>query len=104
MLAVHKPAGLATQAVVGIDSMEARVRAMLMDRGDGDYLGVPHRLDRCVSGVMLFAWLKSIGQVDLVVQLCYVVFLGIIGGLMFIESLAALRRGGVTGTGCTPCP
>ena len=55
VLAVHKPAGLATQAVVGIDSMEARVRAMLTNRGDGGYLGVPHRLDRCVSGVMLFA-------------------------------------------------
>lgn len=55
VVAVHKPAGLATQAVVGIDSMEARVRAMLTVRGDGDYVGVPHRLDRCVSGVMLFA-------------------------------------------------
>lgn len=55
VLAVHKPAGLATQAVAGIDSMEARVRRMLKARGEGDYLGVPHRLDRCVSGVMLFA-------------------------------------------------
>lgn len=55
VIAVHKPAGLATQAVVGIDSMEARVRHLLKTRGDGAYLGVPHRLDRCVSGVMLFA-------------------------------------------------
>lgn len=55
VLAVHKPAGLATQAVAGIDSMETRVRAMLAARGEGSYLGVPHRLDRCVSGVMLFA-------------------------------------------------
>jgi 23S rRNA pseudouridine1911/1915/1917 synthase len=55
VMAVLKPAGLATQAVVGVDSMEARVRRLLQDRGDGIYLGVPHRLDRCVSGVMLFA-------------------------------------------------
>ena len=43
-------------------------------------------------GVMLFNYLKSLGLVDLLVRLCYVVFLGIIGGLMFIESLNALRK------------
>lgn len=43
-------------------------------------------------GVILFNYLKSLGQVDLLVRLCYVVFLGVIGGLMFIESLRAMRR------------
>ena len=43
-------------------------------------------------GVVLFNHLKSLGQVDLLVKLCYVVFLGIIGGLMFFESLRAIRR------------
>lgn len=43
-------------------------------------------------GVVLFNYLKSLGQVDLLVKLCYVVFLGIIGGLMFIESLNAIRK------------
>ncbi|GFE63299.1 sulfite exporter TauE/SafE family protein [Litoreibacter roseus] len=43
-------------------------------------------------GVQVFAALKEIGQVDLLVKLCYVVFLGIIGGLMFLESLRAIRR------------
>ncbi|MEQ9694272.1 sulfite exporter TauE/SafE family protein [Shimia sp. SDUM112013] len=43
-------------------------------------------------GVMLFNYLKALGQVDLLVKLCYVVFLGVIGGLMFIESLNAIRR------------
>ncbi len=43
-------------------------------------------------GVQLFNLLKSQGQVDLLVKLCYVVFLGVIGGLMFIESLRAIRR------------
>ncbi|SEF47202.1 hypothetical protein SAMN05421751_101408 [Jhaorihella thermophila] len=42
-------------------------------------------------GVFVFNWLKSLGQVDLLVKLCYVVFLGIIGGLMFVESANALR-------------
>jgi uncharacterized membrane protein YfcA len=43
-------------------------------------------------GVQVFAALSRIGQVDLLVRLCYVVFLGIIGSLMFVESLRALRR------------
>lgn len=43
-------------------------------------------------GVYLFNYLKSLGQVDLLVRLCYVVFLGIIGALMFVESLNALRK------------
>jgi len=43
-------------------------------------------------GVFIFNHLKSMGQVDLLVKLCYVVFLGIVGGLMFIESLGALRN------------
>lgn len=43
-------------------------------------------------GVVLFNHLKNLGQVDLLVKLCYVVFLGIIGGLMFFESLRAISR------------
>ncbi|SDI22183.1 sulfite exporter TauE/SafE family protein [Alloyangia pacifica] len=43
-------------------------------------------------GVWIFNLLKGLGQVDLLVRLCYVVFLGIIGGLMFIESLNAIFK------------
>ena len=43
-------------------------------------------------GVVVFNYLKSIGQVDLLVRLCYVVFLGVVGGLMFLESLNAIRK------------
>ena len=43
-------------------------------------------------GIVIFNYLRSLGQVDLLVQLCYVLFLGIIGALMFIESLNAIRR------------
>ncbi len=43
-------------------------------------------------GVQVFNTLRAIGQVDLLVKLCYVVFLGIIGGLMFFESLRAILR------------
>ncbi|KAE9632714.1 sulfite exporter TauE/SafE family protein [Parasedimentitalea maritima] len=43
-------------------------------------------------GVLVFNYLKAMGQVDLLVKLCYVVFLGVVGGLMFIESLNAIRK------------
>jgi len=43
-------------------------------------------------GVMIFNYLKSLGQVDLLVKLCYVVFLGVVGSLMFLESLNAIRK------------
>lgn len=52
-------------------------------------------------GVVVFNYLKAMGQVDLLVRLCYVVFLGIIGGLMFFESLRAIRRA-KTETGPAP--
>lgn len=63
VVAVVKPAGLPTQAAAGIDSAESQLRQMLADLEPGGrpvtkspvYLGVPHRLDRAVSGVLLFA-------------------------------------------------
>ena len=43
-------------------------------------------------GVVLFSFLRSIGQIDLVIKLSYVVFLGIIGSLMLFESLRTMVR------------
>ncbi|MBL6931981.1 MAG: sulfite exporter TauE/SafE family protein [Rhodospirillales bacterium] len=43
-------------------------------------------------GVVLFTFLRGLGQLDLVIKLSYVVFLGIIGFLMLIESINAMRR------------
>ncbi len=43
-------------------------------------------------GIWIFNYLKSLGQVELLVKLCYVIFLGVIGGLMFVESLNAIRN------------
>lgn len=45
-----------------------------------------------VVGVQLMLWLRQLGQVDLVIQLAYVTFLGVIGGLMLVESLNAIRK------------
>ncbi len=43
-------------------------------------------------GIWVFAWMTSRGQVDLFVQLSYVVFLGLIGAMMLQESLRAFLR------------
>ena len=43
-------------------------------------------------GVFTFKWLITLGSVDLVIQIFYVVFLGGVGGLMFLESLQAMLR------------
>ena len=58
-LAVAKPAPLLTQGVPpGIPTLEAMVKKYLKERYHKPghvYLGIPHRLDRPVSGVVLFA-------------------------------------------------
>lgn len=51
LLVVNKPGGVLTQAPPGIDSMEVRVRQRL---GREAYVGVLHRLDRPVSGLLGF--------------------------------------------------
>ena len=59
-LIVNKPAGLLTQAPRGIDSMELRVKQFYRQRegkprGANIYLGLAHRIDRPVSGALVFA-------------------------------------------------
>jgi 23S rRNA pseudouridine1911/1915/1917 synthase len=58
-LAVAKPAPLLTQGVPpGIPTLESWVKAYLKEKyhkAGNVYLGIPHRLDRPVSGVVLFA-------------------------------------------------
>ncbi|MBA8822021.1 permease [Ochrobactrum sp. P6BS-III] len=43
-------------------------------------------------GIFVFSWLRELGQLDLIVSILYVFFLGSVGGLMLVESLRALRR------------
>lgn len=57
-LVVNKPPGVLTQAPAGIDSMEVRLKAFYREREQKEgniYLGLPHRLDRPVSGAIVFA-------------------------------------------------
>lgn len=43
-------------------------------------------------GVQIFTILRALGQIDLVIALCYVTFLGIVGSLMVVESARAWFR------------
>ena len=71
---INKPSGLSTQAARGIDCLELRVRAYLQSLVNADmlywqsdptgqapavYLGLPHRLDRPVSGAIVLAKTKK---------------------------------------------
>jgi 23S rRNA pseudouridine1911/1915/1917 synthase len=58
LLAANKSAPLLTQAPAGIPSLESWVKAYIKRKyakPAGVYLGIPHRLDRPVSGVVVFA-------------------------------------------------
>ena len=56
-LVVNKPPGVLTQAPPGIDSLEVRIKTYLggSNGPEGVFLGVPHRLDRPATGVIIFA-------------------------------------------------
>ena len=43
-------------------------------------------------GIYVFSLLRSLGQLDLIISLTYVAFLGTVGGMMLVESVNAIRR------------
>ena len=58
LIVVNKPAPLLTQAPSGVPNLELLVKAYIKAKHAkpaGVYLGVPHRLDRPVTGVVCFA-------------------------------------------------
>lgn len=56
LLVVHKPVGLATQsAAVGQGDVASELKNYLAKQGKGTYLGIVHRLDQPVEGLLAFA-------------------------------------------------
>jgi 23S rRNA pseudouridine1911/1915/1917 synthase len=58
LIVVNKPAPLLTQGPPGVTSLERMVKSYIKEKyakPAGVYLGVPHRLDRPVSGAIVFA-------------------------------------------------
>ncbi|PID36055.1 MAG: permease [Rhodobacterales bacterium] len=90
---------VATEANQIVASSLSGVLAHLKRRTVDIKMGVVLQIGGLIGaalGIQLFNFLREIGQVDLLVKLSYIVFLGIVGSLMFIESLRSIlkSRGG----------
>ena len=56
ILVIHKPAGIATEtARIGQADVVSELKNYLKAKGKGTYLGVIHRLDQPVEGLLVFA-------------------------------------------------
>ena len=56
IIVCYKPPGVATQtASLGSPDMVSMLKNYLAKKGEGTYLGVIHRLDQPVSGLLVFA-------------------------------------------------
>ncbi|GIT91261.1 UPF0721 transmembrane protein [Jannaschia pagri] len=95
MIGIPPAVAVATEANIIVASSFSGVLAHLRRKSVDLRMGIVLLIGGLIGaglGVQVFSLLKELGQVDLLVKLCYVVFLGIIGGLMFFESLNAIRK------------
>jgi uncharacterized membrane protein YfcA len=99
-IGVPPPVAVGSEAAQIVASSVSGVLAH-MRRGNVDFrMGLVLLLGGFVgstAGVKLFAFLRNVGQVDLVIALSYVVILGTVGALMLTESARSLRRRQRTG-------
>jgi len=95
LMGVPSPVAVASAAnqVVGasVSGVLAHWRRGNVDVRMGMVLAIGGLVGSAV-GVQLFSWLRRLGQVDLVINLSYVLFLGFVGGTMLMESISALRN------------
>ena len=91
------PAAIAvsTQAnqvlATSIAGAAAHGRNRAVDRRMGSYMLIGGMTGSAL-GVWVFRLLKESGDIDVAITISYVLFLGIIGGLMFWESVIAVRK------------
>ena len=76
-----------------ISGVLAQFKRRAVDMRMGVVLTVGGLIGSTIGGVV-FDLMSRMGQTDVFVQLSYVLFLGLVGGLMLIESINALRRTG----------
>ena len=95
LIGIPAAVAVATEAnqivAASISGALAHYRRKTVDLQMGTYL-LAGGIVGAAAGVQIFAVMKEIGQIDLMVRLCYVLFLGVIGSLMFIESVRAILR------------
>lgn len=78
-------------AASSITSVLSYWRKKLVDTGLGLVLLSGGMLGTA-AGVWIFSLLRRLGQLDLIINLSYIVLLSVIGGLMIVESVRALLR------------
>jgi uncharacterized membrane protein YfcA len=94
-MGVPPPVAVASQANHVVASSASGLIAYSRKRAVDYRMGAVMALGGAVgalAGVELFRILRLLGQADLVVALSYLVFLGIVGGLMLWESLGEVLR------------
>ena len=94
-IGVPPAVAVATGANQVVASSVSGVLAQLRRKGVDFHMGTVLLLGGFVGsaiGVWVFDWMTRLGQVDLFVQLSYVLFLGLIGAMMLQESLRSLLR------------
>ncbi len=99
-IGVPAPVAVATEANQIVASSASGILAHMRRRNVDFKMGavlLMGGLGGSYLGVWLFGVLRDIGQIDLMIRLSFVVFLGVIGGLMLTESSRALLRRGRKG-------
>lgn len=99
-IGVPPAVAVATGANQVVASSVSGVLAQLRRRGVDFQMGgvlLAGGIAGSAVGVWVFNWMQALGQIDLFVQLSYVLFLGLIGAMMLQESLRSLLRARQTG-------
>lgn len=94
-LGVPPPIAVGTQATQSVASASAGMLTYRRSRNVDIRLGMYMLIGSAIGtsiGSMLFGWLQRIGQIDFVIALLYVIFLGGIGTIMLVESGKAILR------------
>ncbi len=94
-IGVPPAVAVATGANQVVASSISGVLAQLRRKGVDFHMGTVLLVGGFIGsaiGVWVFALMTRLGQIDLFVQLSYVIFLGLIGAMMFQESVRSLLR------------
>lgn len=94
-IGVPPPVAVATGANQVVASSISGVLAQLRRKGVDFHMGTVLLVGGFIGsaiGVWVFALMTRLGQIDLFVQLSYVLFLGLIGAMMFQESVRSLLK------------
>ncbi|MEL6789214.1 MAG: sulfite exporter TauE/SafE family protein [Pseudomonadota bacterium] len=92
---IPAPVAVGTEAsqivASSVSGVTAHLKRKTVDFQMGGFLVLGGGLG-ALLGILLFRYLSALGQIDLIISLSYVSFLGVIGGLMLVESINTLRK------------